>query len=91
MMSLMVYGHGRKPIKYKIVEVIHANGEIDYTIKQSIYPFYFIWSTVEICYGYYNVVMKGIKTLEHAKELVKQYEENDRKEIGERVIKRKNI
>ncbi len=89
--ALMLYGHYRKPARYKIVEVTHANGEVDYTIKTSSFPFYFIWVTVEVSYGYYSVVMRGVGTLEHAKELVEQYKKNDEMGRGKRITKKKTI
>lgn len=89
--ALMIYGHYRIPAKYKIVEVTHANGKIDYTIKTSSFPFYFLWVTVEVSYGYYSVVMRGVGTLEHAKELVEQYKENDRRNLGKRITNRRTV
>lgn len=89
--ALMLYGHYRIPAKYKIVEVTHANGEVDYTIKTSSFPFYFIWVTVEEDYGLYSVRMKGVESIERAKEFISKYEESDRKERGKRVINRRNV
>ena len=89
--ALMLYGHYRIPARYKIVEVTHANGEVDYTIKTSSFPFYFLWVTVEVSYGYYSVVMRGVGTLEHAKELVEQYKENDRRVMGKRITKKRTV
>jgi len=89
--ALMLYGHYRKPARYKIVEVTHANGEVDYTIKTSSFPFYFIWVTVKEDYGLYLVKMKGVESIERAKEFISKYEESDRKELGKRVINRRNV
>lgn len=81
----------QKPARYKIVEVTHANGEVDYTIKTSSFPFYFLWVTVEEDYGLYSVRMKGVESIERAKEFISKYEESDRKERGKRVINRRNV
>ena len=89
--ALMLYGHYRKPARYKIVEVTHANGEVDYTIKTSSFPFYFLWVTVEEDYGLYSVRMKGVESIERAKEFISKYKESDRKERGKRVINRRNV
>ena len=89
--AFMIYGHYRIPAKYKIVEVTHANGKVDYTIKTSSFPFYFIWVTVEVSHGYYFVVMRGVETLEHAKELVEIYKENDRRNLGKRITSRRTV
>ena len=89
--ALMIYGHYRIPAKYKIVEVTHANGEVDYTIKTSSFPFYFLWVTVTEDYGLYSVNMRGVETLEHAKELVEQYKENDRRNLEKRITNRRTV
>lgn len=88
---LMFYGHYRKPARYKIVEVTHANGEVDYTIKTSSFPFYFIWVTVEEDYGLYSVRMRGVESIERAKKFISKYEESDRENLGKRVTGRRNV
>ena len=70
--------------KYRIVEVEHVNGEIDYTVQSSIFPG--IWSTIEIFTGLYSYYLKGCD-LEAAKSYVSQFEEEDEKRRGEKVKK----
>lgn len=89
--ALMIYGHYRIPAKYKIVEVTHANGEIDYTIKTSSFPLYFLWVTVTEDYGLYSVNMRGIESLERAKEFVSKYEKSDREDLGKRITNRRTV
>ena len=75
--------------RYRILEVRHRNGEIDYTIQQSkVFGFPGTWTTCEI--DFYCLVLRSCD-LEAAKNFVKRFEEEDAEKRGRKVIKKSEI
>lgn len=76
--------------RYRILEVEHKNGEIDYTVQSShVFGLPGTWTTEEIFMGYYSIVLRGCD-LEAAKNYVKRFEIEDAKKRG-RKTKRKKV
>lgn len=76
--------------KYRILEVEHKNGEIDYTVQSSrMFGLPGTWTTEEICMGHWILVLRGCD-LEAAKNYVRQFEKEDAEERG-RKPKRKKV
>lgn len=76
--------------RYRIVEVEHKNGEIDYNVQVScMFGLPGTWSIVEIDMCLYNLRLKGCD-LEAAKRFKAQFEKEDEDERG-RKVKRKKV
>ena len=74
--------------RYRILEVEHKNGEIDYTVQFSrVFGLPGTWVIVQVCMGYYRIVLRGCD-LEAAKYYVRSFEIEDAKERA-RKTKRK--
>lgn len=76
--------------RYRIVEVEHKSGKIDYNVQVSyLFGLPGTWVTEEICMGYWILVLKGCD-LKSAKRYVTQFEKEDEEERGYKV-RRKRI
>ena len=75
--------------RYRILEVEHKNGEIDYTVQSSrVFGLPGTWATEEICMGYWTLVLKGCD-LEAAKRYKAQFEKEDEEKRSYRVKKKR--
>lgn len=77
--------------RYRILEVEHKSGEIDYSVQVSyLFGLPGTWVIKEICMGYYILRLKGCD-LKAAKRYVTQFEEKEAKKRGYKVKKKKVI
>ena len=75
--------------RYRILEVEHKNGEIDYTVQSShVFGLPGTWATVDIFMGYWTLRLKGCD-LEAAKRYVAQFEKEDEEKRRYRVKKKR--
>lgn len=75
--------------RYRILEVEHKSGKIDYTVQSSrVFGLPGTWVTEEICMGYWTLVLKGCD-LEAAKRYKAQFEKEDEEKRSYRVKKKR--
>ena len=75
--------------RYRILEVEHKDGEVDYTVQFSrVFGLPGTWVTEEICMGYWTLVLKGCD-LEAAKRYKAQFEKEDEEKRSYRVKKKR--
>jgi hypothetical protein len=75
--------------RYRILEVEHKSGKIDYTVQFSrVFGLPGTWVTEEICMGCWTLVLKGCD-LEAAKRYKAQFEKEDEEKRSYRVKKKR--
>ena len=76
--------------RYRILEVEHKNGKVDYTVQSSSFlGLPGTWVTVKISMGYWTIVLRECD-LKAAKDYVRRFENEETQKVGKR-IKRKKV